>query len=131
MRVNSRLTDALLSNEFKFPAILNAHGHVANLVVTHFHEQCVHMGPILCALKGLTKELDRDDHAFVHSVLKDCFSCKLCNKAPEKQIMAPNPDFRHKSGGYAFETVRVDYFGPFNVKLGDGARSIGVVCLPV
>jgi hypothetical protein len=45
IRVNSRLTDALLSNEFKFPAILPAYCHVAELVVTHFHEQSVHMGP--------------------------------------------------------------------------------------
>jgi hypothetical protein len=34
--------------------------------------------------------------------------------------MVPLPDFRHKSGGYAYETVGVDYFGPFNVKRGRG-----------
>jgi hypothetical protein len=56
----------------------------------------------------------------VRSVLKDCLSCKLRNKAPETQIMAPLPDFRLNTGGYAFETVGVDYFGPFNMKRGRG-----------
>jgi hypothetical protein len=57
-------------------------------------------------------------HAFVHSILKNCFACKLRNKAPEGQVMAPLPDFKQSSGGYAFETVGVDYFGPFYVKHG-------------
>jgi hypothetical protein len=54
----------------------------------------------------------------VCSVLKDCFFCKLRNKVPDTQIMAPLPDFRLKTGGYAFETIGVDYFSPFNVKRG-------------
>jgi hypothetical protein len=60
----------------------------------------------------------------VRSVLKDCFFCKLRKKAPEKQIIAPFPDFRHKSGEYVFETVGVDYFGPFNVKRGRGCEKL-------
>jgi transposase InsO family protein len=59
-------------------------------------------------------------HAFLRSVLKDCFSCKLRNKVPETQIMALLPDFR--TSGYAFETVGVDYFSPFNVKRGRGCK---------
>jgi hypothetical protein len=80
----------------------------------------VHMGPSYVLSKIRQKYWIMRGHAFVRSVLKDCFSCKLRNKAPEKQIMAPLPDFRHESGGYAFETVGVDYFGPFSVKRGRG-----------
>jgi hypothetical protein len=125
MHVNSRLTEPFqikspLSNEFKFPAILSAHCHVAKLVVTHFYEQSVRMGPSYVLSKIRQKYWIVRGHAFVRSVLKDCFSCKLRNKAQEKQIMASLLDFRHKSGRYAFETVGVDYFGPFNVKRGRG-----------
>jgi hypothetical protein len=45
MHVNSRLTNALLSNEFKFPAILPANCHVVKLIVSHFNEQSVPMAP--------------------------------------------------------------------------------------
>jgi hypothetical protein len=98
MHVNSRLTDALLSNEFKFPAIVPAHCHVAKLVVTHFHEQSVDMGSSYVLSKIRQKYWIVRGHAFVRSVLKVCFSCKLDNKAPEKQIMAPLLDFKHRSG---------------------------------
>jgi hypothetical protein len=122
MRVNSRLTNALLSNKFKFPAILPAHCHVAKLVVSHFNEQSLHMRPSNVLSRIRQKYWIVRGHAFVHSVFKDCFSCKLCNKDPETQIMAPLPNFRLKTGGYAFETVGVDYFGPFDVKRGRGRK---------
>ena len=118
MRINSRLNNALLSDEFKSPAILPAHCHVSKLIVIHYHEQSHHMGPSYVLSKIRQKYWIVKGHAFVRSVLKNCFACKLRNKAPEGQVMAPLPDFKQSSGGYAFETVGVDYFGPFYVKHG-------------
>jgi hypothetical protein len=96
--------------------------NVSKLMVSHFHEQSVHMGPSYVLSKIRQKYWIVRGHAYVRSVLQDCFSCKLCNKAPETQIMTPLPDFRLKIGGYAFETVGVNYFAPFNVKRGRGCE---------
>jgi hypothetical protein len=118
MRINSRLNNALLSDKFKSPAILPAHCHVSKLIIIHYHEQSHHMGPSYVLSKIWHKYWIVKRHTFVHNVLKSCFACKLCNKAPEGQVMAPLPDFKQSSGGYPFETVGIDYFGPFYVKHG-------------
>jgi hypothetical protein len=76
------------------------------------------MGPSYVLSKIRQKYWIVMGHAFVRIILKNCFACTLCNKAPEGQVMAPLPDLKQSSGGYAFETVDVDYFGPFYVKHG-------------
>ena len=129
MRVGSRLMNADIEYEAKFPAILPPKDENVKALVRDMHEREQHAGPkhTLCQIRKrywINRGLQT-----VKSVIHKCATCQKTFKAPLKQKMAPLPVARVTPTA-PFEETGVDLMGHFNVKF-KNSRAIQKVWISV
>ena len=116
MRVGSRLVNADIGHDEKYPMILPSKDPNVASLIRHVHHQDLHAGPkhVLCQLRRFVWIL-RGLQA-VKTVIHHCVTCQRNFKDPMKQQMAPLPQ-RRLIPTAPFEEVGLDCMGHFLVKL--------------
>ncbi|XP_064635262.1 uncharacterized protein LOC135492633 [Lineus longissimus] len=120
--VGGRLNNAMLSYRAKHQMILPKRLHVVELIISHYHKITGHSG----IERVLTEIRQRfwivKGRAAVRRVNLRCTHCRKCNAKPMKQQMADLPSDRVNPPKAPFTYVGLDYFGPFQVKMGRGRK---------
>ena len=118
LRVGGRLTQANMSNNFKFPIVLPKKSHVTDLLIKDCHKQIKHQG------RGLTLNEIRSrgfwimgGSTAVAKCISDCVTCRKLRGTVQEQKMADLPADRLKPAP-PFTYSGVDYFGPWIIKEG-------------
>ncbi|XP_046855977.1 uncharacterized protein LOC124449079 [Xenia sp. Carnegie-2017] len=122
VRVGGRLDKSSLPEESKHPAILDSSHHVTKLIVRYYHAKEGHAGTSQTLAAIRQRFWIIKGPSTVKSIVNNCVPCRRRNQSPGKQIMAPLPKARVKSGEYPFSSVGVDYFGPLKVKYKRGTE---------
>ena len=121
MRVGSRLLNANIATESKFPIILPSKDEITIAIVRHFHLLLLHAGAkaTLAALRELY--WINQGLQCVKSTIFHCVVCQKLFKAPLTQQMAPLPAQRVTPAS-PFQNSGVDLAGPFEVKMNGRAN---------
>ena len=102
----------------RHPWILPDKHHVTRLIVGEYHRLVGH-GGVERVLTELRKKFwVLKGRAFVKNVILPCVTCKRRSPQACKQLMSPLPSVRILPDESPFNTVGVDYFGPFLIKRG-------------
>ena len=115
LRVGSRLENANIERERKYPAILPKDDENVRSLIRFTHAQLKHAGQktTLCELRE--KFWILQGMQAVKSIVTKCVNCQKKFKRPASQLMAPLPEER-VSMTAPFENSGVDLMGPFLVK---------------
>ena len=118
LRVGGRIKRAKVPVEFRHPAILPRNYHITELIIRYYHEKTQHSG------RGITTTEIRSHgywivgcSAAVSSYIRNCVTCKKLRAKTCVQKMADLPDDRVEPSP-PFTYCAVDYFGPWQVKVG-------------
>ena len=116
--VGGRLTNAPISDTAKHQWILPKDHHVTELLIRHAHVMCNHQGK-----NHVMSELRRHywivkGGVAVKQILSKCTICRRQLTKTSIQKMADMPASRVKPGDPPFTFTGMDYFGPFEVKVG-------------
>ena len=116
VRVGSRLANATIPEEAKFPAILPKEGEEVRALIRKCHREERHAGAkhTLCQLRQ--KYWIVQGLQAVKKEVKRCVTCQKAYKEPESQKMAPLPLERVAQNAPFFSTG-VDMMGPFRAKM--------------
>lgn len=117
LRVGGRLQNASnMSYEKKHPAIIPKSSYLASLLVEREHRRLLHAGPKL-VLSSLSQKLYLvSGIREVKKVVHRCIRCHRVKATVVKQLMGSLPKERI-TADRPFQTVGVDYCGPFNIKV--------------
>ena len=120
LRCNSRLSLAShLPHETCRPIVLPKRNWVTKLIIKQAHESHHHSAgtnQILAALSVRFWIISAREA--IRMFEATCPTCKRQKAKPAEQVMAPVPSHRITPSLRAFETVAVDYAGPFETKQG-------------
>ena len=117
-----RLKNASLPSEAKEPPIIPHEHPIAEKIVRFTHEKTAHSGREYVVAEIRRKYWITGVRGLVKRVLRKCMTCRRQDARPCEQQMGDLPPDRVTSGGPAFMSVGVDYFGPIAVKRGLGTR---------
>ena len=117
LRVSGREQNSKLSYASLHPAILHGKHPVTRLIISAEHLRLLHAGPML-----VTSSLCRRLHIIgcrrtVRSITRACTVCRRNSAKPQPQMLGKLP-IERTTPGSVFETVGVDYAGPFYIKYG-------------
>ena len=116
MRLNSRITNANLPYNTRFPIILPQCHQFVDFLVRKVHFELAHFGWSYVLAKIQNRFWILHGQSVVRSYLKNCvFFCQLRNVESSTQFMAALPKERLVSGEHAFFSTRCDMFGLFFV----------------
>ena len=101
-------------NQQRF-VLLPKDSYISLLVARYEHARGGHLGVAASISKIRSKYWIIGVRRMVKGVIRDCRHCKEKLKARQAQVMSPLPIERIKPSP-AFNTVGVDYFGPFSTK---------------
>lgn len=120
--MQGRLNNADISDEVKYPPILDPEEPYTKLMIEWFHRTSQHFGQ-----GRIINELRK--HAWIlrcRVAVRKCKSeCMICRKKaarPVPPLMGQLPGSRIESGNAPFHHTGVDYFGPFYVKIRRGTE---------
>jgi hypothetical protein len=118
LRVGSRLQEADVPYEYKFPIILPKKGHITHLLIHEAHISVGHMGTnsVLSYLRS--KYWVINGRTTVNNVIHKCLKCQRYNARLQTQVMAPLPANRIAMCQPVFNETSLDVFGWFYVKRG-------------
>ncbi|KAM4045123.1 uncharacterized protein ACNLHF_008939 [Anomaloglossus baeobatrachus] len=114
LRVGGRISNAKLENDESTPIIV-PHGHVAFLLVEHYHAQVRHQGRLIT--EGALREAGfwiTGAKRLVSRVIFKCIICRKLRGSCQSQKMADLPADR-LSTEPPFTNVGLDVFGPWSV----------------
>lgn len=116
LRVGTRLKNADIPFDTKFPVILPKKGHLTELLLDQVHHACGHqgVGSVLSRLREKYWVIGAKVSA--SRVIRKCIPCKRYNAKIGQQLMSDLPENRVKVGAAVFDSTSVDLFGPFRVK---------------
>ena len=128
IRVGSRLVNALVREEVKFPVILPRGSPTVQSYIRKTHTNALH-----CGAKQTLSELRQ--HVWilqglqeVRKILTRCIKCQKAFKRPMEQRMAPLPAARVNQG-HAWEETGLDYAGPIGVRMAGRAIHKIWICI--
>ncbi|XP_055604271.1 uncharacterized protein LOC129752524 [Uranotaenia lowii] len=119
LRMQSRIElSPCVPYDMKYPIILPKTHRVTQLLVDWYHRKYAHGNS-----ETIVNEIRQRFHisnlrAVVQRAAKNCCWCKVYKARPEAPRMAPLPEDRLTAGGKPFSVVGIDYFGPYNIKIG-------------
>lgn len=114
--IGSRLEASEESNDTKYPILLKGNTQLANLVVRDAHEQVGHSGAEATLAKIREKFWIIKARQTVKTILKYCVICQKVDSRPLNPPFDQLPKERITAAG-PFETVGIDYAGPFRVRV--------------
>ena len=126
--VGGRTSNQRLLYETEYPALLPAGHHVSLLITRHMHE-VGHYGVATTAAKVRRKYWIIGVSKLAKNVKRRCVRCKMFEPKAEEQWMADLPGERVRPFSPPFHCTAIDYFGPYEVKIGRNktAKHYGVI----
>ena len=118
LRVGGRLSNAPLPYNVKHPVILPRRSHVTTLVLRDAHVRTGHSGRRTTLAATQSEYYIIGGRQAAYSLVSSCIGCKKMHGPPVYQLMASLPSDRVTPGGPPFQHVGLDYWGPFEVKIG-------------
>ena len=118
LRVGGRLNKAAMPEESKHPYILPKGHTVTKLILHEIHENKGHAGRNSMLAQFRTKYWAPGANSDARRVVNGCVVCRRRCRKTQSQKMADLPRDRVTPDDPPFSKVGVDYFGPFNVKVG-------------
>lgn len=117
IRVGGRLNYLKLAYDTKFPIILPKNNFVTKLIVRHYHNKHLHIGPqgTLAAIR--TKFWPISGKNTVKQIIRECNICFKANPQNSIPIMGNLPKYRAEQVR-PFIKTGIDYGGPFMIKEG-------------
>ncbi|CAG7709918.1 unnamed protein product, partial [Allacma fusca] len=117
VRGRTEISDEL-SEDTKFPVILDPKHGYTQLLLQHYHEEGGHHGveTVLCNLRQKYWILQM--RCAVKSIFHRCQRCKVLKAKPCPPLMGILPEERTQKQMNAFTYSGVDYFGPLMVTVG-------------
>ena len=109
-----------MSARAKHPVIVPRKHHVARLLMREAHLAVRHQGRDHTLWKLRKRYWVMGAGADVRKMVRSCLTCLKANVRPQEQHVADLPKGRVTAGGYAFERVGLDVFGPIRVSSGVG-----------
>lgn len=124
LRSDGRLKFAdILPYETRYPVILPRRHWVTKLIVKHYHEKGKHISGTNHVLSLLsTRFWIVSAHEEIREWEKESATCKRIKAKAAKQIMAPLPKVRLNMTLRAFDSIAIDFGGPFMTIQGRGKR---------
>ena len=126
LRVKSKMEDRTL-----MPILLSNTSPLTELIIRHTHEELGHSG-----LYSVLRELRRKYwipkyYSTVRKILSRCVTCRRFNARTIKINQNSYRDFRTNPPRRPFQSVFMDYIGPFEVKLGERQKVwlLAITCL--
>lgn len=119
LRVGGRLSNAILSEESKHPAILPHNSRLTELVIDYAHKQTLHGGVRLTLAQTRHRFWIIGGNRAVKGYLKNCIRCHRFKTSKNIQIMGNLPKAR-VTPSRPFTHTGVDYTGHVEVKLNKG-----------
>ena len=119
IRIRGRLANSsTVLQQTKTPIILDPKHHVTKLLIQFYHERSNHHGQehVLNELRQRFWILD--GRAAVRSIRNSCQVCKNQRSKPYQPEMAALPDCRLNYKIRPFTSTGIDYFGPYQVRIG-------------
>jgi len=129
LRVKSkfgRMTDGKLAI---FPILMSKTSKLTELFVRYFHIKMSHSG--ICNILNELRMLVWIPHCYsvVKRVLKRCTICKRFKTHPLILNQSPYRENRLNPSQIPYRYVYMDYFGPYNVKMGKQRSKVYVLCI--
>ena len=118
LRIGGRLRNADISFDAKHQVILPKRHHVSRLLAEKVHRQIAHSGAEHTISIIRQKYWIVGVRVIVKQLIKKCILCKLRGAITITQHMANLPAYRFPVGQPCFYNTGVDFFGPFNIKVG-------------
>ncbi|CAK9834532.1 hypothetical protein ANTRET_LOCUS11048 [Anthophora retusa] len=115
IRVGSRLKHAVLRYEQKYPIVLPHKHHVTELIIRQVHLRQFHSGTQATLYTVRQKYWPIAGKSIVKQILHKCISCCKYNPKTPQYIMGNLPKNRIRQSR-PFESVGIDYCGPFFIK---------------
>ena len=116
MRVATRLENADIAFNYKYPKVVPKDSHIAHVLVREAHKAVGHQGALAVLSRLRESVWIVGAKVVVNRVLSKCLSCRRYRARFGEQLMANLPQDRLEVGGSVFESTSVDLFGPFRVK---------------
>ena len=118
LRVGGRLVNARVCSRSKYLIIMPCKHPVTDMIIRYHHAQVGHMGQE-SVLSSLRREFwVMKGRTAVRRVVRNCMECRRRKARLGEQFMADLPECRVTPNQPAFTNVRVDFFGPLQVKRG-------------
>ena len=118
LRVGGRLSRAAMPEEVKHPCILPKGHVVTRLILQEIHENKGHTGRNGMLSQFRQKYWATGANSTARSIVNRCVICRRQYGKAQHQKMADLPQDRVVPDDAPFTKVGVDYFGPFEVKVG-------------
>ncbi|XP_072022724.1 uncharacterized protein [Amphiura filiformis] len=122
MTVGGRLRNARIPTEAKHQVILPMHHHVSTLLIMYTHKKLNHQGRNHTIAELRRRYWIVKVGVKVKGLLKKCITCKKVQAKVGNQKMADLPADRVQADDPPFTKTGVDYFGPFEIKVGRTTR---------
>lgn len=119
VRCDSRIVNADISFDEKYPILLSKNSYFTELLIMKKHEEVGHSGTSHTLAAVRQKYWIPQGRRIVYKVIKNkCFVCKKYNAKPFKPPqIAPLPRIRLEQNSTPFTNVGVDVFGPIFVRI--------------
>ena len=118
IRVGGRLRRDNAQYDVKYPIVLPYKGHVTDLIIRNLHLELGHAGRNHVLSSVRSKYWVLHGNAAVRRIIASCVHCRRGRGPCLNQIMADLPECRLDDSSPPFSHVGIDYFGPFDVKVG-------------
>ena len=131
IRVGSRLSNAEIQNDRKYPIILHSKSHLAKILVEYEHERLLHIGAQGLLYSIRQKFWILSGRSLCKQIVFKCSRCFRSNPKPGSYMMGSLPKTRTELNR-AFVNVGLDYAGPFTIKTSPTRKSTTMkswVCL--
>ena len=122
IRVGSRLKNAEISEDQKYPMVLPSNSNLSKLIAIEEHERLLHIGAqgLLYSLRQ--KYWPLSGRNLCKKVVFNCLKCHRIQPKPANYLMGDLPKTRVQPSR-AFINVGIDYAGPFSVKTSSTRKS--------
>ena len=111
--VGVRLAHANLPDESKYQRLIPQNSHLARLVVSNAHLSTLHGGTTKVMTHIRTRFWIPSCRSLVRKLVLNCVGCNQFNVKPQYPLMGDLPKERVVVPTKAFESVGIDFAGPF------------------
>ena len=111
--VGGRLAHANLPDESKYQRLIPQNSHLARLVVSNAHLSTLHGGTTQVMAHIRTRFWIPSCRSLVRKLVLNCVGCNRFNVKPQYPLMEDLPKERVDVSTKAFESIGIDFAGPF------------------